>query len=78
MSSEGTYFKSGSQVSVKTREFTFWDQAQPSSVIRVNFTPSGIANIVDAAQTKDLAIVRLDPVQIGSLYPTDQRRPDFN
>ncbi|MGZ4954678.1 MAG: penicillin-binding protein 1B [Methylobacter sp.] len=70
LSSEGTYFKNGSQVSVKTREFTFWDQAQPSSVIRVNFTASGIGNIVDMTETKDLAIVRLDPVQIGSLYPT--------
>ncbi|TAN70582.1 MAG: penicillin-binding protein 1B [Methylobacter sp.] len=70
LSSEGTYFKNGSQVSIKTREFTFWDQAQPSSVIRVNFNATGIANIVDATQTKDLAIVRLDPVQIGSLYPT--------
>jgi penicillin-binding protein 1B len=70
LSSEGTYFKSGSQISVKTREFTFWDQVQPSSVIRVNFSASGIANIVDASQTKDIAIVRMDPVQIGSLYPT--------
>ncbi len=70
LSSEGTYFKNGSQVSVKTRDFTFWDQHQPSSVMRVNFNASGIANIVDATQTKDLAIVRLDPVQIGSLYPT--------
>ena len=70
LSSDGTYFKNGSQISVKTREFTFWDQQQPSSVIRVNFSASGIANIVDATQTKDLAIVRLDPVQIGSLYPT--------
>ncbi len=70
LSSEGTYFKNGSQVSVKTRDFTFWDQHQPSSVMRVNFNASGIANIVDATQTKDFAIVRLDPVQIGSLYPT--------
>jgi penicillin-binding protein 1B len=70
LSSDGTYFKNGSQVSVKTRAFTFWDEQQPSSVIRVNFTASGIANIVDATQAKDLAIVRLDPVQIGSLYPT--------
>jgi len=70
LASEGTYFKNGSQVSVKTRAFTFWDQPQASSVMRVNFTTTGIANIVDATQTKDLAIVRLDPVQIGSLYPT--------
>lgn len=69
LSSEGTYFRNGPQVSLKTRTFTFWDQVQPSSVIRVNFNIGGIANIVDATQTKDLAIVRLDPVQIGSLYP---------
>jgi penicillin-binding protein 1B len=70
LSSDGTYFKNGSQISVKTREFTFWDQQQPSIVIRINFNGSGIANIVDAKQAKDLAIVRLDPVQIGSFYPT--------
>ncbi|MDP3876474.1 MAG: penicillin-binding protein 1B [Methylobacter sp.] len=69
LSSEGTYFRNGAQISVKTREFTFWDQKQPSTVIRVNFNASGIANIVDATQTQDLAIVRLDPVQIGSFYP---------
>ena len=69
LSSEGTYFKNGSQVNVKTREFTFWDQLQPGNVIRVNFTGTEIANIVDVAQAKDLAIVRLDPVQFGSLYP---------
>ena len=70
LSSEGTYFKKGQQVSVKTRDFTFWDQNQPSILMRVSFTDSGIENIVDVAQSKDLAIVRMDPVQIGSLYPT--------
>ncbi|MFU8788467.1 MAG: penicillin-binding protein 1B [Methylobacter sp.] len=69
LSSDGTYFRNGAQISVKTREFTFWDQKQASTVIRVNFNASGIANIVDATQTQDLAIVRLDPVQIGSFYP---------
>jgi penicillin-binding protein 1B len=70
LTSDGTYYKSGSQISLKTREFTFWDQQQHSTLIRVNFTSSGIANILDGTQTKDLAIVRLDPVQIGTLYPT--------
>jgi penicillin-binding protein 1B len=70
LSSEGTYFKKGRQVTVKTRDFTFWDQKQPSSFMRVNFTDSGIENIVDVTQSKGLAIVRMDPVQIGSLYPT--------
>jgi penicillin-binding protein 1B len=68
--SEGTYFRQGPYVSVKTRSFTFWDQQQPSSLLRVGFTDSGIANIVDLAQSNEVAIVRMDPVQIGSFYPT--------
>ncbi|MFA6053093.1 MAG: penicillin-binding protein 1B [Methylobacter sp.] len=70
LSSEGTYFKKGQQVTVKTRDFTFWDQNQPGSLIQVSFTDSAIESIVDVAQSKDLAIVRMDPAQIGSLYPT--------
>jgi penicillin-binding protein 1B len=70
LSSEGTYFKKGQQVTVKTKDFTFWDQKQPSILMRVSFTDSAIENIIDVAQSKDLAIVRMDPVQIGSLYPT--------
>ena len=70
LSFEGTYFKNGSQIGIKTRAFPFWDQPQPSSVIWVNFNPTNIANIVDETQSKELAIVRLDPVQIGSFYPT--------
>jgi penicillin-binding protein 1B len=38
--------------------------------MRVSFTDSAIENIIDVADSKDLAIVRMDPVQIGSLYPT--------
>jgi len=37
LSSEGTYFRNGAQISIKTRAFTFWDQKQPSIVVRVNF-----------------------------------------
>jgi penicillin-binding protein 1B len=70
LSSEGTYFRQGPYVSLKSRSFTFWDQQQSSSLLRVGFTDSGIANIVDLAQSKEVAIVRMDPVQIGSFYPT--------
>jgi len=70
LASEGTYFRKDQQVTVKTRDFTFWDQKQPSTLMRVYFADSGIENIVDVSQSKDLAIVRMDPVQIGSLYPT--------
>ena len=68
--SEGTYFKQGPQVTVKTRTFTFWDQKQSSTLLQLNFNAAGIDSIVDIEQSQDIALVRMDPVQIGTLYPT--------
>lgn len=70
LSSDGTYFRNDQQVSVKTRAFTFWDQQQPSMLMQLTFNGPSIAAITDLAQNKDIAIIRMDPVQIGSFYPT--------
>ena len=70
LSAEGTYFKSGSQISVRTRDFSFWDQHQPSALMQVDFTDTGIEKITDLTKSQDIAIIRMDPVQIGSFYPT--------
>jgi len=70
LSAEGTYFKNGSQISVKTRDFAFWDQHQPGMLVQLDFTDTGIASITDLTQSQDIAIIRMDPVQIGSFYPT--------
>jgi len=70
LASDGTYSRNGQQFSFKTREFTFPDQHQNSSLIHVTFNGTGIASMTDLAASSDIAIVRLDPVQIGSFYPT--------
>ncbi|MDD1614764.1 MAG: penicillin-binding protein 1B [Methylococcaceae bacterium] len=70
LSAEGSYFKNGSQISVKTRDFAFWDQHQPSMSMSLSFTDMGIENITDLTTSQDIAIIRMDPVQIGSFYPT--------
>ena len=70
LSVEGTYFKEGSQISVKTRDFAFWDQHQPSMQMSLSFTDMGIESITDITKSEDIAIIRMDPVQIGSFYPT--------
>ena len=66
---EGSYSKNGAQFTVKTRDFTFWDASQPSLLLQVNFTETGIGSIFDVKKAEDIAIVRMDPVQIGSFYP---------
>ncbi|MCX7087730.1 MAG: penicillin-binding protein 1B [Methylococcales bacterium] len=70
LSSESTYVKQGSKISVRTRLFRFPDQEQPSQSISVDFADGVISKITDTATEKPLAVVRLDPIQIGSFYPS--------
>jgi len=69
LSFDGTYSRNGSQFIVKTRDFTFWDTAQPGTLMKLDFTEAGIASISDVKKSQDIAIIRMDPVQIGSFYP---------
>ena len=66
---EGTYTKKDQQIIVKTRPFEFWDNREPSRVMEVNFSEATVAKVMDLAENKEIAIVRMDPVQIGSFYP---------
>lgn len=71
LSGEGSYFiKGGYQVNLNTRSFNFGDTLQESHKISVNFGSGTISSITDRNTGADLAIVRMDPVQIGSFYPT--------
>ncbi|MGR9114326.1 MAG: penicillin-binding protein 1B [Gammaproteobacteria bacterium] len=70
LSSEGTYARAGLHINLKTRGFSFWDQQQDSRLLRVGFSPAEITGITDLSLSQELAIVRLDPLQIGSFYPT--------
>jgi penicillin-binding protein 1B len=38
--------------------------------ISLSFTDMGIESITDKTTSEDVAIMRMDPVQIGSFYPT--------
>lgn len=69
LSSEGTYQAQGRQISLKTRSFTFWDGTQESQHLKIAFSAAGIAKITDVDNSKELAVVRMDPVQIGSFFP---------
>lgn len=66
---EGTYVRNGQQFTVRTRDFTFWDASQPSVLMQVTFADTGIVSLTDVKKSEDIAIMRMDPVQIGSFYP---------
>ncbi len=64
----GQYHQVGSSVELKTRGFNFADQPEPSQWLRLDFDGKGITHVSDA-QNKEVTLVRLEPLQIGSLYP---------
>lgn len=69
LSSQASYSRRGNEISLKTREFRFWDKVEPARYIRVRFDGAQVESIDDIEGNKSLPILRLEPVQIGSFYP---------
>ncbi|HBD12504.1 MAG TPA: penicillin-binding protein 1B, partial [Porticoccaceae bacterium] len=66
--SPGQYRASGREVVIKTRPFQFWDGAEPSRHLRLRFSGEQLRS-VRADNGKHAALVRLEPMRIGGIYP---------
>lgn len=69
LSSPATYHEKAKYIGLKTRPFIFADKEQLTQHVRIAFSSSEIRSIIDVPTGKELSVVRLDPVQIGSFYP---------
>lgn len=70
LASEGTYYKKGRLINLRTRSFNFWDKLEESHQLRVKFSDTSIARIINLTTSENVAIFRMNPVQIGSFYPS--------
>lgn len=68
---QGTFEASGSKLSIHTRQFQFWDGPQPDREVKLSFNGTGVASIKAIDDKGNLALIRLDPLLIGSIYPTN-------
>jgi penicillin-binding protein 1B len=66
----GSYAVRRGQVEVQTRPFMFWDGLQPATHVVVDFDESRVAEIYDPDVKQGRSLLRLDPMLIGSIYPT--------
>ena len=64
----GTYREQGARVDVALRPARFADETRPASILSLNVDASGIQGLHDSSG-KDVAIVRLEPLLIGSIFP---------
>ncbi len=68
--SPGTYSRAGNRVELTSRPFRFWDGRQAAERATVSFDGAGVAAI-RAAKKGELPLLRLDPLLVGSVFPTD-------
>lgn len=64
----GTYSLNGNKVEFYTRAFQFYDGMEQSRRVLVQFNAGYVSQLTDS-QGRDLAVVRLEPLLIGGLYP---------
>ncbi len=69
LSTEATYYRNGREFKVRTRGFRFWDKQQSSRLLQMRFNSTGLVSMRDLERSKSVAILRMDPAQIGSFYP---------
>lgn len=67
----GTYKRTGSQLSIFLRPFQFADGARPATLVHVSFGDGRIRRIeAEGGRRKSIPLMRLDPVVIGSFFPS--------
>ncbi len=64
----GTYRKVGSRIDVALRAARFADQARPAELLSITTSDGAITSLRDGAG-RDVPIVRLEPLLIGSIFP---------
>lgn len=70
VSMPGSYIQDGTHsITLHTRPFKFWDKQQDDLTVQIVFAEQTINRVVNLEEAKEEAIIRLDPVPIGSFYP---------
>jgi penicillin-binding protein 1B len=64
----GTYREQGNRVDIALRPARFADETRPASILSVTLDANGIESLRDSTG-KDVAIMRLEPLLIGSIFP---------
>src|ERR1700693_498254 len=66
----GWFVRTRDGLDIALRPFVFWDGPQPARRLRVAFDGATVTSVRDASGN-DLALVRLEPVPIGGIYPAN-------
>ena len=67
--SPASYHRRGPRLTLATRRFSHWDGVEPARLLEISFEDGRISRLVDAINGAAVPLARLEPMQIGTLYP---------
>lgn len=70
LNGSGVYKRSGSEFLLSTRKFEFWDGVEQAKTVKIDFQGQQVSRIVELESGRSIPLLRLDPVQVGSFYPS--------
>ncbi len=68
----GSYLRHGNHFTIASRPFRHWDGEEPARAITLTLRSNRISQLKGAHSGRDLDLIRLEPVQIGMIYPAHQ------
>lgn len=69
VTSTGSWRERSGGVEVKTRAFRFWDGDEPERHLNIDLDKRGVRRITDVTSGKEVALVRFEPLEVGSIHP---------
>ena len=66
----GSYARQGEIFEVMTRDFAFWDGAEPARKVRLTFAGNILVDVVSLDEREAPGLLRLDPPEIAGIYPS--------
>ncbi len=64
-----TYWRKGNQILINKSAFSFWNGKEPQQLIRMTVQKGKVTDLMDMERVEPIAITRLEPLLIGSVYP---------
>ena len=66
----GEYSRNANKFHLLSRPFDFWDGSEAAQNLRLSFAGGSISRLTDGKTGAETSLARLDPVLVGSFYPS--------
>ena len=69
LNSPASFWRTGNDIHLVTREFEFWDGVEPAKKISIRFNGDEVVSLRQRGSGADIDLVRVEPLLIGGIYP---------